>query len=89
MIKKEKIWHLSIVKLKWLNLVLTDNVKGQQRYRCMCCGKTKTDSKIKHFDEVAQKLTDKMLKENISIRAIGRILGFNYTTILKYVRKKP
>ena len=48
-----------------------------------------TDSKIKHFDEVAQKLTDKMLKENISIRAIGRILGFNYTTILKYVRKKP
>ena len=33
--------------------------KGQQRYRCMCCGKTKTDSQIKHFDEVAQKLTDK------------------------------
>ena len=62
--------------------------KGQQRYKCMCCGKTKTDSKIKHFDEVAQEQVDRMLIEKISIRAMARILGFNYTTILKYIRKK-
>ena len=65
--------------------------KGQQRYKCMCCGKTKTDSKIKHFDKVAQELVDRMLTEKISIRAMARILGFNYTkytTVLKYIRKK-
>ena len=44
--------------------------------------------KIKHFDEVAQKLVDRMLSEKVSIRAMARILGFNYTTILKYIRKK-
>ena len=50
-----------------------------------------TDSKIKHFDEVAQEQVDRMLIEKISIRAMARILGFNYTkytTILKYIRKK-
>ena len=62
--------------------------KGQQRYKCMCCGKTKTDSRIKHFDKVAQEHVDRMLIEKISIRAMARILGFNYTTILKYIRKK-
>lgn len=44
--------------------------------------------KIKHFDEVAQEQVDRMLIEKISIRAMARILGFNYTTILKYIRKK-
>lgn len=89
MIKKEQGKDMTFVHCNTEMVKFGFDRKGQQRYRCMCCGKTKTDSQIKHFDEVAQKLTDKMLKENISIRAIGRILGFNYTTILKYVRKKP
>ena len=88
MIKKEQGKDMTFIHCKTEMVKFGFDRKGQQRYRCICCGKTKTDSKIKHFDEVAQKLTDKMLKENISIRAIGRILGFNYTTILKYVRKK-
>lgn len=62
--------------------------KQQQRFKCCCCGKTKTDSQIKHFDEKAKEQVDKMLKENISIRAMGRILGFTHTVILKYIQKK-
>ena len=62
--------------------------KGQQRYRCLSCGITKTDSKVKHFDEAMKEQVDRMLKENLSLRAIGRILGFDYRTIYNYVRKK-
>ena len=63
--------------------------KGQQRYRCLSCGITKTDSKVRHFDEAMKEQVDRMLKENLSLRAIGRILGFDYRTIFNYVRKKP
>ena len=62
--------------------------KGQQRYRCLSCGITKTDSKVKHFDETMKEQVDRMLKENLSLRAIGRILDFDYRTIYNYVRKK-
>ena len=62
--------------------------KGQQRYRCLSCGITKTDSKVRHFDEAMKEQVDRMLKENLSLRAIGRILGFDYRTIYNYVRKK-
>ena len=62
--------------------------KGQQRYRCLSCGITKTDSKIRHFDEAMKEQVDRMLKENLSLRAIGRILDFDYRTIYNYVRKK-
>ena len=62
--------------------------KGQQRYRCLSCGITKTDSKVKHFDEAMKEQVDRMLKENLSLRAIGRILEFDYRTIYDYVRKK-
>lgn len=53
--------------------------KQQQCYKCCCCNSTKTDTKINHFNDEAKKQVDKMLKENISIRAIGRILGFHHT----------
>ena len=62
--------------------------KGQQRYRCLSCGITKTDSKVRHFDEAMKEQVDRMLKENLSLRAIGRILDFDYRTIYNYVRKK-
>ena len=62
--------------------------KGQQRYRCVPCGITKTDSKVRHFDETMKEQVDRMLKENLSLRAIGRILEFDYRTIYDYVRKK-
>lgn len=62
--------------------------KGQQRYRCLSCGITKTDSKVRHFDDTMKEQVDRMLKENLSLRAIGRILGFDYRTIYNYVRKK-
>ena len=61
--------------------------KGQQRYRCVSCGITKTDSKVRHFDETMKEQVDRMLKENLSLRAIGRILEFDYRTIYDYVRK--
>ena len=62
--------------------------KEQQRYRCLSCGITKTDSKVRHFDEAMKEQVDRMLKENLSLRAIGRILDFDYRTIYNYVRKK-
>ena len=46
------------------------------------------DRKRKGLTEYEKHIIDRLVDENISIRAIGRILGFNYTTILKYVRKK-
>lgn len=62
--------------------------KGQQCYRCLSCRITKTDSNVRHFDDAMKEQVDRMLKENLSIRAIGRILNFDYRTIYDYVRKK-
>lgn len=62
--------------------------KGDQKYRCSCCHKMKIETRCKHFDEQAQCMTDQMLKENVSIRGIGRILGFDHMTIIRYIKKK-
>lgn len=63
MIKKEQGKDMAFTHCKTEMVKFGFDRKGQQRYRCIRCGKTKTDSKIKHFNEVAQKLTDKMLTE--------------------------
>lgn len=63
--------------------------KGNQRYRCKTCRRIWVDNpNSTHLNENDKDLIEKMLKENLSLRAIARIIGCHHTTILTFLRKK-
>ena len=64
--------------------------KGQQRYRCLDCGKTFIDKESRPLGELRLPMDKavlclRMLLEDSSIRAIERIVGVNRNTILSLI----
>lgn len=63
--------------------------KGNQKFRCKLCGKIKViNPHSPRLTEEKKQLIEKLLKENLSIRGIARVIGCEHTTILNFLRKK-